>query len=119
VSTPEAGGAGLPGRNRVSERALRTVASAITADALGVAPKDVTVVLADDKGLLGVTAETPILVRALDAGHRAGEPTMIDRATTAQATIRQRMLELTGSSVGRVRIRLTATTTATPQRKLA
>jgi hypothetical protein len=107
----------LRGRNRVSERALRRVASAITADAMGVSPREVTVVLADDKGLLGVSAQTPIRVRPLGARQEpAGS--VLTRATTAQATIRERMLELTGSEVGRVSIRLTSTTTSERERVL-
>jgi hypothetical protein len=101
----------LSGRNRVSERALRRVASAITAEAMGVSPREVTVVLADDEGRLGVSASTPISVRPLGA-RQDPAATVLSRATTAQSTIRERMLELTGSEVGRVSIRLTSTTTS-------
>jgi len=106
---------GLRGRNRVSERALRRVASAITAEAMGVSPREVTVVLADDRGLLGVSASTPIRVRPLGARQEPAG-TVLSRATTAQFTIRERMLELTGSEVGRVSIRLTSTTISERER---
>lgn len=106
----------LLGRNRVSERALRRVASAITAEAMGVSPREVTVVLADDKGLLGVSALTPIRVRPLGA-RRGADATVLHRATAAQSTIRERMLALTGSEVGRVSIRLTSTTGGAPSGK--
>jgi hypothetical protein len=43
---------------------------------------------------------------------------VLSRATTAQSTIRERMLELTGSEVGRVSIRLTSTTTSERERVL-
>ena len=106
----------LVGRNRVSERALRRVASAITAEAMGVSPREVTVVLADDRGLLGVSALTPIRVRPLGV-PRGADATVLHRATAAQTTIRERMLALTGSEVGRVSIRLTSTTGGAPSGK--
>jgi hypothetical protein len=106
----------LLGRNRVSERALRRVASAITAEAMGVSPREVTVVLADDRGLLGVSALTPIRVRPLGSrppgSAQGADDTVLNRATMAQTTIRERMLALTGSEVGRVSIRLTSTTSS-------
>lgn len=106
----------LVGRNRVSERALRRVASAITAEAMGVSPREVTVVLADDRGLLGVSALTPIRVRPLGV-RRDADATVLHRATAAQSTIRERMRALTGSEVGRVSIRLTSTTGGAPSGK--
>lgn len=112
--TPDA----APGRNRVSERALRRVASAITAEAMGVSPRDVTVVLADDRGLLGISALTPIRVRPLGS-RQSPTATVLHRATSAQATIRERMLELTGSEVGRVSVRITSTTTGSSKEALA
>ncbi|GAB2452595.1 hypothetical protein HD599_002640 [Conyzicola lurida] len=100
------------GRNRVSAKALSRVVSAITADSLGVAAKDVAVDLADDNGLLGVKASTPIRVRPLGRDQRS----VLDRAADTQNVIRDRMLDLTGSSVGSVSVRLTAARTSTEGR---
>jgi hypothetical protein len=100
------------GRNRVSAKALRRVVSAITADAMGVDPTDVAVDLADDNGQLGVSAATPIRVRPLGRPQES----VLDRATGTQTVIRDRMLDLTGSSVGRVSVRLTAARTSTEGR---
>ena len=100
------------GRNRVSAKALSRVVSAITADAMGVAAKDVAVDLADDNGLLGVRASTPIRVRPLGRSQES----VLDRAADTQSVIRDRMLALTGSSVGSVSVRLTAAKTSTEGR---
>jgi hypothetical protein len=93
------------GRNRVGAKALRAVATVVTAEAMGVAARDVSVELSDDDGLLGVSAVTAIALRALD-GHQRDSAPALDRAAAAQTTIRDRMLELTGSSVGFVNLRL-------------
>jgi hypothetical protein len=100
------------GRNRVSAKALSRVVSAITADSLGVAATDVSVDLADDHGLLGVKATTPIRVRPLGRDQRS----VLDRAADTQSVIRDRMLDLTGSSVGSVSVRLTSAKTSTEGR---
>jgi hypothetical protein len=93
------------GRNRVGAKALRSVATVVTAEAMGVTARDVSVELTDDAGLLGVTAVTAIALPALDAPPRTS-PTALERAFDAQAFVRQRMLELTGSAVGTVNLRL-------------
>ncbi|MET4783535.1 hypothetical protein [Glaciihabitans sp. UYNi722] len=99
------------GRNRVSSRAIKGVVSAITAEAMGVTARQVGVELADDKGLLEVTTSAAISVISLTAtGRKAMQSdvsgSIIDRATAAQTTIRDRVRELTGSSIGRVNLRL-------------
>jgi len=98
------------GRNRIGAKALRSVATVVTAEAMGVAARDVSVELSDDDGLLGVSAVTAIALSALDssgtAAAPAAGPTALDRAAEAQETVRDRMFELTGSSVGFVNLRL-------------
>jgi hypothetical protein len=93
------------GRNRIGAKALRSVATVVTAETMGVASRDVSVELSDDDGLLGVSAVTAIALPALDAPQRDTAPAL-DRAADAQERIRDRMLELTGSSVGFVNLRL-------------
>ncbi|WP_218624782.1 hypothetical protein [Glaciihabitans sp. dw_435] len=121
-------GAGQLGRTSISSRAMRRVLSAITADEMGVAAGDVSIDLADDNGLLAVTASSPISVPALGSarqrrmetdGTGASASSLIapggfvaprsiaDRATATQGIIRSRALALTGSTVGTVVVRLT------------
>ncbi|WP_440708275.1 hypothetical protein [Herbiconiux sp. YIM B11900] len=102
------------GRNRITSKALNRVVAAVTADALGVAPKRVGVDLSDEKGLLVLTVTTPIRVVSLARVHsgsgvidRAGG-TVLDRAARAQETIRDRVAAITGSAIGRVVVRLSA-----------
>lgn len=105
------------GRNRISSKAIRAVVSAITASELGITAKNVDVQLSDDNGGLAIGISAPIAIAAL-AAVRTGssrlavrstsaQPTLIERVTSAQNIIRGRMLDLTGSSVGAVNIRLT------------
>ena len=105
------------GRNRISSKAIRAVVSAITASELGVTSKNVDVQLSDVNGGLAISISAPIAIAAL-AAVRTGssrlavrstsvQPTLIERVTSAQNIIRGRMLDLTGSSVGAVNIRLT------------
>jgi len=105
------------GRNRISSKAIRAVVSAITASELGITAKSVDVQLSDDNGGLAIGISAPIAIAAL-AAVRTGssrlavrsssaQPTLIERVTSAQNIIRGRMLDLTGSSVGAVNIRLT------------
>jgi hypothetical protein len=112
--TSEADAAGSPrrGRTRISARALRSVASAITAEAMGVSPARVGVELADANGSLEVTASTAISVVSLTATGRKAERadragSVLERAGGAQHVIRDRLGELTGSQIGRVNVRLT------------
>lgn len=102
------------GRNRIAARALNRVVAAVTADALDVDAARVGVDIADEKGLLVLTVSTPIRVVSLnrvqagsDVVARTGG-SVVDRAATAQETIRDRVRALTGSAVARVVVRLTA-----------
>jgi len=104
----------LHGRNRVSARALRAVVSAVAAAELKTGAKTVTVDLADDSGSLSLAISAPIGIAPLrskglaSSAPPAQTPSVIERATAAQNTIRSRVLELTGSTVGTVDLRLTA-----------
>jgi hypothetical protein len=94
------------GRTTITARAVRRVVAAVTADALEVPATDVAVTLTDDAGALAVEARTPIRVPALAARDEAGG-TLLERLTDAQTQVRDRVLDLTGSTVGRVDLRIT------------
>lgn len=102
----------LHGRNRITPRAIRTIVSAITATELGTPAKTVGVELSDDDGTLVVTATAPVRVASLISrgtlARRTPQPSVLERAAAAQNTIRRQVLELTGSAVGVVNLRLTS-----------
>ncbi|MBF4571779.1 hypothetical protein ITJ64_04555 [Herbiconiux sp. VKM Ac-1786] len=104
-----AAGSGLHGRTVIAPRAVRRVVSAVTADALDVDASAVSVELADERGVLVVTARTPIRLSPLGVAPRGGERsgTLLERVASAQSSIRDRLLALTGSSIGRVDLRIT------------
>jgi hypothetical protein len=104
---PAAGPATFPGRITVRQRALNTVARAVSADALGVPPDQVTVTLQDDGGLLGVSVAAPISLPDLDTvtPGTAGD-TVLNRVREAQALIRAGTTRITGNQVGRVDVRV-------------
>jgi len=111
------------GRTRVGAKALRSVAAVVTAEAMGVTAKDVSIELSDDDGLLGIRAVTAIALPALDSAPRATpldpaarDRPALDQAAQAQDVIRDRMLELTGSSVGFVNLRLNSARITEPAR---
>ncbi|AMM22208.1 hypothetical protein AX769_03410 [Frondihabitans sp. PAMC 28766] len=98
---------GLHGRTKIAPRAVRRVVSAVTADALSVSASDVSVELADVDGSLTVIAKTPIHVTPLGEVARRSRGTLLERLTAAQTTIRERCLQLTGSTIGQVDLRIT------------
>ncbi|WP_258068397.1 hypothetical protein [Rathayibacter sp. AY1E2] len=95
------------GRTTISSRAVRRVVSAVTAEALDVNSSDVSVELDDEGGRLHVVARAPIHVTPLGETGRRSSGTLLDRLSRAQTTIRSRCLELTGSTIGRVDLRIT------------
>ncbi|KZX20216.1 hypothetical protein [Rathayibacter tanaceti] len=95
------------GRTTISSRAVRRVVSVVTAEALDVAASDVAVELDDDGGRLHVLAQAPIRVTPLGETGRRSSGTLLERLSTAQTTIRSRCLALTGSTIGRVDLRIT------------
>jgi len=96
----------LHGRTKITSRAVRRVVSAVTADALDVSASDVSVELADRDGALTVVAKTAVRITPLGVQARS-TGTLLDRLTTAQTTIRQRVLQLTGSTIDRVDLQVT------------
>lgn len=100
------------GRTRVAPRALDRVAAAVAADALGVDAGQVTVDLTDHHGDLGLTVRSTI--RALSLTRVRADPhtvsrtgSILERAATAQDTIRERVSALTGSTIHQVTVRIT------------
>ena len=106
MTVPAEAGRPRAGRTRVGAKALRAVATAVTAEAMGVDTRDVSVDLVDDDGLLGVSVTTAIALPSL-AGLQRTTTTALDRAAETQTVVRDRMLALTGSTVGTVDLRLT------------
>ena len=105
-------GAAQRGRTRITSKALKSVASAVTAEALGVDASHVGVALTDHDGALALTVTTPIRVVSLDrvqsdasAVHRA-DGSIVDRSARAQELIRDRVSALTGSAIERVTVRI-------------
>lgn len=110
------------GRNRITRKALTQVVSAVSASALGVGLKSVTIGLGDDDGALSITVSSPIRLPSLrdvsrdaTAVDRAGG-TILARAAAAQIQIRERVMELTGSTVSTVTVRLTGPDITTQRR---
>lgn len=95
------------GSTTIAPRALRRLVSALTADALRVEASDVAVDLVDHDGLLSVVARTPIHLRPLGDPARRTDGTLLERLESAQTSIRDRCLQLSGSTVGRVELRVT------------
>jgi hypothetical protein len=95
----------IPGQNSISSRALQKVVTAIAADELRVAPKDVAVKLTDDRGLLAVAVASPLRLAGL--GKHPDQPGILARCQAARVGIQSRTGEITGSRVRTVAIRVT------------
>lgn len=108
--TPESGQ--QRGRTTVTPRALNSLASALMAEAFGIAAKAVQVDLSDQNGLLALTIRTPIRVSSLNKVRQRAQiattrqNTILQRVTDAQTMIQERVTALTGSNVAHVTIRL-------------
>jgi hypothetical protein len=103
-------GTRTPGRTRITERALTRVASAVSAEALGVSPGQMRVHVEDVAGLLALTVRGPIRVPPLgrlQPGTAPQSGSLLERCARAQTEIRDRVAELTGASVGSVTVRVT------------
>ncbi|MGK9148496.1 hypothetical protein KXS11_12790 [Plantibacter flavus] len=94
------------GRNTITSRAVRRIVSAVTAEALGVRASEVSVELSDARGALTVTANTPVHVSPLGTADGASG-TLLERLARAQTTIRERCLQLTGSTIAHVDLHIT------------
>lgn len=101
------------GRTSISVRAMNRVTAAVTADALGVSARSVSVTLSDQSGLLAVVVRTPIRVASLESvRHDPGQVsraggTLVEQAASAQTAIAQGVSDLTGSRVAHVTVTLT------------
>lgn len=91
----------VAGRVAVTPRALTSVARGVAASRLGVAASAVSVHLSDAAGLLAVTVAAPVRLTA-DPGEG-----LIARSGAARAEIARDITEITGSTVGSVRLRVT------------
>ncbi|MCZ2403347.1 hypothetical protein IV498_09160 [Paenarthrobacter sp. Z7-10] len=105
----------LVGHNRITSQALTSIAQASAAEYFDVGPADVRVSWSDDGGLLALSLALPIGVPPLTAVVRdpqrvaaSGGP-IWDRAVAGRAAILARVSELSGSTLGRVDIRMTGT----------
>ncbi|WEO77425.1 hypothetical protein BJQ94_19075 [Cryobacterium sp. SO2] len=108
------------GLTHISSRAMTRVVSAVAADALGIAPSQVSVDLADAAGRLDVTVRAPIRVLPLDRADSApdaqGEDSILARAEQSQHHIRGAVGELTGADIAGVTVRLTSARIRLPRR---
>ncbi len=122
VAATTAAGAAQLGRTRMTTKALRRNVSAVTAEALGVDAGHVGVDLTDREGALSLTVNTPIRVVSLERVQaemsvvpRSGG-SILDRTTRAQEAIRDRVSAMTGSTIGRVTVRVTGVTIRAEER---
>lgn len=102
----------MAGHNRISTQALTALAQAAAAESLGVSPQDVRAEWSDDDGLLALSIAAPIgvpsLVDVLMDPLRLGTfgGSVWERAVKAKTTILERVMELSGSTLSRVDIRI-------------
>lgn len=105
------------GRTRVTAHALNRVVSAVAAETFGVHRKHVAVELRDDGGTLAPSISTRVPITVPQSGtdatrvHDPSGGTLLERSERAEQVIRDRVALLTGSSVGRITIHFTGTTT--------
>ena len=95
----------IPGRNRIETRALNSVASAVTADELGVSAHQVRVQVTDSEGSLAFTVNSPV---AMPTPTGTETEQLTERLRAATSTAKSRISELTGLRVRRVNIRATS-----------
>ncbi|MBO9703892.1 MAG: hypothetical protein J7474_00020 [Arthrobacter sp.] len=100
----------LAGHNRFSTQALTSLAKAACAEALDVPAQDVRVEWRDDDGLLALSVVSPVSIPGLgdvvrDASALAGG-SVWDRAVNAKSAIRARVMQLSGSELSRVDVRI-------------
>lgn len=111
------------GHTQISSRAMTRVVSAVAAEALGVAPGQVSVDLEESAGSLDVTVRTPLKAVPDEPGDAAdstgadstgadstgstGSDSSETRTGQAQQQVRDTVGELTGVPIGDVTVRLT------------
>lgn len=100
------------GRTRITARSLEKIVSAVTADAFDIDQKRVSLQIDDARGDLSLRVKTPLPVPSLDEigdnPHRveSGGGPILERTHRAQEHIRQRVQEITGSTVARVMVEI-------------
>jgi hypothetical protein len=102
------------GRTVITAKAIERVVRAVTAEQFGVQAKAVSADLTDAGGRLDLAVRTPIRVVPIrrvhedaDAIRRSGG-SIVDRAQRGEATIADRVSEITGSAVSRLSLRFTS-----------
>lgn len=103
----------LAGHNRISTQALSSTACAVAAEVLHVPVREVRASWFDDAGLLALSLALPIAVPSL---HRvAADPSAVavfggsveERVHRAKGQILEKVMQLSGSRLSRVDIRVT------------
>ncbi len=92
----------IDGRVAVTARALERTVTAIAAERLGVPRRDVSITLADDRGLLSISVTGPLRVAALREPRRG--PGVLTRIETARTAILDDVTRILGSTVGLVSV---------------
>lgn len=107
-----------PGRIVVRERALRNVALAASADAVGVGRGDVSVDVAEHRGGLAVRLSTPLPIPDLDdADAIASAVPVVERIGSLQQQLQDRLAHLTGRDITRIDVTITGATVP-PRRRV-
>ena len=110
------------GRTVITERAIERVVRAVTAEQFGVQAKAVSADLTDAGGRLDLAVRTPIRVVPISRVHedadaiRRSGGSIVDRAQHGEATIADRVSEITGSAVSRLSLRFTSADIAKERR---
>lgn len=111
-----AGGATVPGRIDVRERAYRTVTEQASATLIGVPRGDVKVDVAEHPGGIAIRIATPLPVPDLDDTAAIAQTTpVLDRARELQENLQQNLTRMLGREV--TRINLTITGATIPERR--
>lgn len=98
-----------PGHTRITRTALRHTIETVTAHAFGVPRRNVAAELEDDAGRLAAAVTVQLaLPPLLGSPQVLAGPSVFDRSRAARETIITRGRELTGMTMGRVDIRLSA-----------
>ncbi len=104
----------LPGRTRITSRALSRVATAGAADALGTDARRVRIRFEDEHGALAISVSGPMQLLSLDRVvqdpalvARTGGP-LTDRVLHVQDDVSRRVSALTGFVVSSVTMRITS-----------
>ena len=96
------------GHTRITDRAMTRLVAAVSAEALGVRPGQVSVDMAEAGGRLDLTVRVPSRALPVEHGHTdAPDDTVPDPTERAQHDIRGTVTALTGAEIAGVTVRLT------------